>query len=432
LLPMLYSTVPELRQRVRQAVTAIEEDLPGQLVDRWNDTGRDELARRITALRQVDRLGLTDRALAAHYQAALDLSDDGSQIHFRLWGAVVVALGTFEFTCRELLGWPDGRSLTLLAGTSAVSTAPALDADHLKHYGYRVLGYDLSNPTLAECPAVLRAVPDHARLEIARDRAATALTEAYEVLDPRHRTRFERDLARARAAYPVREDNEVYTISMPLALLRETALEIGRRLATREQLGLATDVFFLEVPELLTVLCDGGPVHEIVQRRKAERVWTLAHPGPPSYGPDPGPPPPLDGLPGPARQVNEAFWWALEQIAAPIGNSRSHTTESKVLTGIPASPGRHRGPVRVIHDEAGFGTLRTGDVLVCQAFPPVWSVLLATAGALVTNQGGPLSHGAIIAREFGVPAVVATGDAVTQLRDGQMVTVNGTTGTVER
>jgi pyruvate,water dikinase len=85
----------------------------------------------------------------------------------------------------------------------------------------------------------------------------------------------------------------------------------------------------------------------------------------------------------------------------------------------------------VIHDETDFDKLRAGDVLVCAVIPPVWSVLLATAGALITDQGGPLSYSAIIAREFGVPAVVATGDGTGQLRDGQIVTVDGATGAVQ-
>jgi pyruvate,water dikinase len=86
--------------------------------------------------------------------------------------------------------------------------------------------------------------------------------------------------------------------------------------------------------------------------------------------------------------------------------------------------------VRVIHDETEFDRLRAGEVLVCPTTSPVWSVLFPSIGALVTDTGGTLSHPAIIAREYGVPAVVATGDATTRLRDGQVVTVDGTAGQV--
>ena len=82
-------------------------------------------------------------------------------------------------------------------------------------------------------------------------------------------------------------------------------------------------------------------------------------------------------------------------------------------------------------DESEFGRLRSGDVLVCPITSPAWSVLFPTVGALVTDTGGLLSHPAIIAREYAVPAVVATGNATTLLRDGQTVTVDGAAGRVE-
>jgi pyruvate,water dikinase len=85
----------------------------------------------------------------------------------------------------------------------------------------------------------------------------------------------------------------------------------------------------------------------------------------------------------------------------------------------------------VILSEGEFGRLRAGDVLVCPITSPVWSMVFPTVGALVTDTGGILSHSAIIAREHRVPAVVATGDATRRLHDGQMVTVDGTTGIVE-
>ena len=133
-------------------------------------------------------------------------------------------------------------------------------------------------------------------------------------------------------------------------------------------------------------------------------------------------------LPAEARLANEAFLWVVERILGPdtAGLSGAHGT----VTGIPASPGGYTGPVRVIRNEAEFERLRAGDVLVCSVTSPVWSVLFPSVGALVTDTGGTLSHPAIIAREYGVPAVVATGNGTSALHDGQVVTVDGTAGTV--
>lgn len=100
------------------------------------------------------------------------------------------------------------------------------------------------------------------------------------------------------------------------------------------------------------------------------------------------------------------------------------------LSGVPGSPGRYSGPVRVVRDESEFAKLRPGDVLVCPITSPAWSVLFLQAGAVVTDNGGVLSHTAVIAREYGIPAVLATGDATRRLRDGDLVTVDGSGGVV--
>ena len=101
------------------------------------------------------------------------------------------------------------------------------------------------------------------------------------------------------------------------------------------------------------------------------------------------------------------------------------------LHGMAASPGRYAGTVRVIRSEAEFDRLRGGDVLVCRVFLPVWTVLFPHVGAVVTDSGGILSYPVIVARECGVPAVVATRIGTALLRDGQLVIVDGTNGTVE-
>jgi phosphoenolpyruvate synthase/pyruvate phosphate dikinase len=111
--------------------------------------------------------------------------------------------------------------------------------------------------------------------------------------------------------------------------------------------------------------------------------------------------------------------------------SKREQTVGETLTGISASAGRYTGPVRVIMDESEFDKIQPGDVMVCPMTSPVWSVLFPSWGALVTNAGGLLSHPAIIAREHHIPAVVATGNATSLLRDGQLVRVDGVAGTVE-
>jgi pyruvate,water dikinase len=100
------------------------------------------------------------------------------------------------------------------------------------------------------------------------------------------------------------------------------------------------------------------------------------------------------------------------------------------LAGIAASPGVYRGQARVVTTPADFGRLVQGDVLVAIMTTPAYNVLLPLLGAVVTDTGGVLSHAAIVAREYHIPAVVATGAATTTIPDGSVVTVDGDRGTV--
>ena len=108
---------------------------------------------------------------------------------------------------------------------------------------------------------------------------------------------------------------------------------------------------------------------------------------------------------------------------------KSVTTKSGV-DGASICGGNYTGTVRVICGEPDFARLHPGDVLVCKIATPAWSPLFGIAGTVVTDLGSPLSHTAIVAREHGVPAIVATGCATEKLRDSEPVTVDGTRRTV--
>ena len=122
--------------------------------------------------------------------------------------------------------------------------------------------------------------------------------------------------------------------------------------------------------------------------------------------------------PGPAR------------FGTPPPPAGAPDADHEVLSGVAASPGTYRGEVRIVRDETEFERVWAGDVVVCPTTSPLWSLLFPIIGVLVTDEGGALSHPAIIAREHGVPAVVATRVATTTLCDGQQVVVDGGAGTV--
>jgi pyruvate,water dikinase len=309
-------------------------------------------------------------------------------------------------------------------------------------FGKRALSLEFADPSLGEDPALLlRLIRDQLRTgndpSVSARTLASRRTAALASARARLRTlplsaqeRFERVLAVAQQAYPLREDNEPYTISGPTGLVRAAALEVGQRLARRGQLEARDDVFFLEADDARAALSDGRDRRSLVIARRAERAWIEAHPGPASYGTPPGPPPPLDDLPFEIQQAMQALQWHAGHVFGFGASPGQAASPTATLRGIPASPGTYTGPARVVLSEADFGKIQPGDVLVCPATSPVWSVVFPQLGALVTDSGGLLSHPAIIAREYGIPAVVATGHATSLVGDGDQLTVDGTAGVV--
>jgi pyruvate,water dikinase len=472
---------PGLRSRVAAARRAVREDLAGRIIRRWHDETRPDLQRRIEDLRDVPVEALDDQGLLGHWASVRSLLDDGIRAHFRLHAPIALARFELARACRDLLGWDEPRTFELLSGLSAMSTSPALELGELsmlaatrprvrelveradreavsllsredpefgtafkqyqRKYAMRARRYEVADPTLSETPELtLATLRDQLRLgydgsgqaaSLAARRSAV-LAEARAVLasrDEADRARFERALERAEAAHPVHEENEFFTISAPLALARYALLEVGRRLASRGFVADPEDVFFLEQDEALAAFADGGDQRELVGRRKGERARILAHPGPATYGQQPGQPP-LSVLPAESRTAMGAMLWTVDLMFAATRSAQRYALDAATVTGIAASPGRYTGKVRVVAGEHEFEKIQAGDVLVCPVTSPVWSVLFSRIGALVTDSGGILSHPAIIAREYGVPAVVATGNATAVLRDGQQVTVDGDAGSV--
>lgn len=101
-----------------------------------------------------------------------------------------------------------------------------------------------------------------------------------------------------------------------------------------------------------------------------------------------------------------------------------------VLKGVAASPGTVTAPACVLYGPEDFAKMKVGDVLIASLTTPAWTPLFARASAVVTDIGGPLSHGSIVAREYGIPAVLGTTVATARITDGQMVVVDGSQGTV--
>ena len=476
---------PELiRERAALAAETVRSDNLDGYLEEWS-TLRDGFIAGVARLRGVDLRSLDDEALAAHFGDVMVFSLDAFEVHLRLHGIYAMMLTDLAWTCRDLLGWDDAGALALLSGLSEASTVPsdalaglaamarerpavrrfiesgaadasALDAidqefanafaGYHERYGLRAVRYDIVDASMEERPALtLRLIADQlrggydpvARASEAIGQREARQQEARRLLADRSeadRARFEQVLRRAERWYGVREEKATMTWNEQTGLIRRVVLEMGRRLAESSLLDDADDVFFLNSEEAGAALAArhsarAPECREVVRRRRAELAWADAHPGPLTYGPDFDPRVDLEGLPDEIRFVTEAQLWLIERaghyVASPPRPARA------CVTGIGAAGGTYTGTARVLMSETDFDKLQPDDVLVCPTTSPAWSVLFPNVGALVTDAGAVLSHSAIIAREFQIPAVVATGNATALLWDGQRVIVDGNAGTVE-
>jgi pyruvate,water dikinase len=250
----------------------------------------------------------------------------------------------------------------------------------------------------------------HAGVVEARHAAESAAAAALAPSPKRLRT-FERLLADAQHLLSIRdEQTRELTIAWPV--LRRAVLRIGEALADKGRIDAADDVFFLTRSEALEVLGPAGSLArvDVAGRRATREEQTRLVP-------------PL--VVGRLSRMAESMW---KGFASQVGAVRS---ERALVSGSPASAGRATGVVRVVRGPDDFDSLQAGEILVAPLTAPAWTPLFARAAALVTDVGSVASHAALVAREYGIPAVVGTGDATARLRTGIRVTVDGSTGNVE-
>jgi len=473
--------LPTFRKRIARCKEALREELDRRLIDRWFDEWRPGLVRDIARLREVDLVSLSDAQLADQMEELRLWTFASFDIHFYLSGANGLPLARLAWFCRDALGYDDMATMALMSGLSSASSEPALalaaladgirgdaslkdvvlgaapagvvallrerggDAasaldDYLRRYGCRALRYELIERTLGEDVALVGQLlqeqvrrpvdllAEQQRLRTERQAARAAALAA--LADEAARSGFAALADAAERAYPVREDNEFFTVSVPLALCRFAALEAAGRLISGRAIRQADDVFFLTWDEVLGSLRGGSRVAaEVIAARRDRYAAAGAYDAPSSFGQEP-PPPPLDVLPREAREAMEGMLYIQQRVFEAELSAVRADAGAREVRGAAASRGSYTGTARVVMGEHEFDKLQPGDVLVCPITSPVWSILFANIGALVTDSGGILSHPAIIAREYGIPAVVATGNGSQIIRDGQRVVVDGDNGLV--
>ena len=212
----------------------------------------------------------------------------------------------------------------------------------------------------------------------------------------------------------VREDG-LADIGLGYPVLRQVLYELGRRLFDARAIEQADDVFWLrqdEVEQAVAALERDETLPEMADRIQARKAsWHTAK--------RVAPPPML-----PPKKKYMGF--NVEGIVAADGSD--HTADT--LKGMGTSAGRVTAPACVLHGPEDFDQMQPGHILAASITTPAWTPLFAMAAGVVTDVGGPLSHGSIVAREYGIPAVLGTGVATRRIHTGQIITVDGSAVTI--
>ncbi len=297
-----------------------------------------------------------------------------------------------------------------------------------REFGWHaVWSHELVFPTVREnVTPVLESVREYVQSDYdypkahqeARDDLARASEEILEGLEgpalDEMRSALEMNLRLA----PLTPDHHFYIDQGTNAHLRLVLLAIGKKLVNAQVLDGPDDVMFLRYNELRELIGDRAAFdgRALVAERRAERERQYRlHPP--------------DWI-GTATPAQLAFPYLINW-GFPDKFYRTAPKRSSQLTGIAGSPGLVEGIARVVLDETQFDEVRTGDIVICQMTNPAWVPLFTRMAGLVTDSGGTTSHSAVLAREFGMPAVVGTSIATRTIKTGDHVRVDGTNGVVE-
>jgi len=286
----------------------------------------------------------------------------------------------------------------------------------LEAYGQRGLAeIDLGAPRWADEPAYLFGVirgygrmrdpelaPDRVfrRAETEADAMVETLTQRAARGNPLRGRLVRFLLGRMRAMFGLREGHKFILVT-GLAQARTHLAQVGRELAGQGALEAAEDIFFLDLREV-RLAREGRPVRDLVRQRRADYATELQR-----------------------RQVPRIL---LSDGTVPVAGP-TPSQDQDGLSGAPASAGTVTGRAHVVLDPRNAG-LEAGQILVAPSTDPAWTPLFLSAAGLVMEMGGAMSHGAVVAREYGIPAVVGVPQATERIPDGALIEVDGTSGRV--
>jgi pyruvate,water dikinase len=471
-----YFEQAELLARLSEGKKAIENKLWHEDLKRWDEEIKPDSIRRNLELQAINPESLDSEGLIQHMIECYENAGEMIYRHHIFTIPSIIPVGLYIDKVCQWSGASPGEVLSLLKGSSPVSKGIAvaeleeialllrqagIDADqfsgvspadvlqelrsrsggigeaierYLHIVGMQLTsGYDITERYALEMPELLVGNIWSALAGNAADENQAADATARETMrlkvPAEHRGEFDSLLDEARFINRLRDERGVYNEARAFGLSRRAVLEAGKRLRAEGRLPQPAALLHASHEEMLTLLRgeSGVTVAELQQRENWYNTKTTDD-VPAFLGPPPEPPPPLEALPEDARPGTAAIGAAFGNLSAP---PIAAAGPEPVVRGHPVSTGSYEGTARLIQSPADFQRLQPGDVLITKNTSATFNVVLPMLGAIVTDRGGQLSHAAIIAREYGIPALVGTGNATKVIADGARVRVDGVNGTVE-
>jgi pyruvate,water dikinase len=281
----------------------------------------------------------------------------------------------------------------------------------LHKYGHREIALTISQPAWKDKPdnvlAILKVLaetePQQPKSYDDWQRARDGLL-SHSILGRKLlRKLFLKSLTKTRLLFQIREDTHFYA-TMVQPTIRHVTLELGRRLVEIGALDDVEEVFHFQLNELEDLGKMWPPPEQTIKQIRSQIA---------------------------GRKTKRASLGNKPMVDPRLLTVISQTQANNVLlSGTSGSPGVATGPAKIVHDVTEFGKLRAGDVLIAPVTNPAWTPLFQRAVAVVVDTGGLASHAAIVAREYGIPAVMGTMNGTTKLEDGQWIQVDGSRGLV--
>ncbi len=462
---------PEIRRRIKRSAVVFATKAWREDVIKWDTASKPRILARNAELYAVDPSKLDNSALIRHLVDVEERMADALFHHHSLNLCALVPPGDFLVHMTEWTVIKSSELCGLLSGTSQVSVgatdelsravgAIRADADatrilagtgpsgdivtalrahagevgaamraYIDIVGLRTPGgYDISELSTIEMPDIivgaLRKGPT-TKLDPATIAAET--TRIRELVPQQHRAEFDELLAEARLVYRIRDERGYLNDAFASGLVRRAVLAAGDKLVAAGKLEAREQGVDFTPAELRAALAgEPGPSAAEIAAHAKFRMSHTVEDAPPALGLPKSAPPPADWLPPPAARMMRAINAAL----GAMFEVPPKAPEPKMLRGLAASPGTYEGRARVVLGAEQFSKVEHGDILIARTTCPSYNVLLPLLGGIVTDRGGLLSHAAIVAREYGMPAVVGTTDATSFVPDGARVRVDGGTGEV--